>query len=473
MTKRSIDSIKWLSNNSIYSSVVKMNQLPMDYKYYRNKINYPLLFIVIVSKSDFRYYANLTRSLNSNAFRVIMIFEREARVCHNPEGNPLNLVFDSMVLVKCHDSEIIREWYSVYPNKTEIYDLVRWHKNEEHQGNEYTTDVLFNERRQDLGGLTIRVSFHKELIGQDGKIVGMAHELVTEIAKRINLTIAWQPPASFIGMLDQKTNTVDGILRNLALKKTDLGMGFFAMTTERLKLFDFSMPLIETRLSYFMKSSNDNVRDFMKYSAMTNSSTFSIYGIMFVSSIILSMIMLTDKVRFSNSTAQIFMDQFYDSMAIIFNGNVTHDPVRISARIIHFFLLTFYLLSNAIIVAKLTSLRAVYKPSIPSLDEIFTPEHNTHKLITLSNSPYMENLSVRIFQINFLKIKLQKFNLVGILSAVKKKWILIGRPDEDTNNFEAATIKTVKFPFIVLSSGISLSLIILICEKIYHRFIAR
>ncbi|CAB0036076.1 unnamed protein product [Trichogramma brassicae] len=242
----------------------------MDLKYYHNKINDPLLFIVIQSKRDFRLYANLTRNLKPTAktFRVIMIFEKGGRICHDPPGNPLNLVFDSKVLVKCHDSEIISEWYSIYPNKTETDELVRWYRNEEHRRNEYLTDTLFRDRRQDLGGLNIRVTAQKENADKDGKIRGMCYDLMTEIARRINFTIDWQHLESKIGTYDPKTNTSDGILGKLASNKTDIGLGLFGLTADRLKLFDFSMPLVETRISYFIRRSNNNVYDFMSYSAI-------------------------------------------------------------------------------------------------------------------------------------------------------------------------------------------------------------
>lgn len=80
--------------------------------------------------------------------------------CYNPPGNPLNLLYDTEMLVMCADDPVLREWYSVDGNNTVISDLVKWYPKKQLKSPTAVVDLLSNltlhERRNDLKGKVLR-----------------------------------------------------------------------------------------------------------------------------------------------------------------------------------------------------------------------------------------------------------------------------------------------------------------------------
>ena len=124
---------------------------------YANNKNSRLFFVVIIrSMSDFYDYANITKVVNMNSYQSLLIFTRNMEVCLNPEGNPFHLNFNSKMLVKCQDFPIIREWYSLYPHETKMFDFLIWKPGV--VGFIPLTNQSFYERRSSLGGITLRAT---------------------------------------------------------------------------------------------------------------------------------------------------------------------------------------------------------------------------------------------------------------------------------------------------------------------------
>lgn len=73
--------------------------------------------------------------------------------CHSPPANVFHLKFNTEMLVRCGNENILREWYSIYKNRTEINDFANWSK--ETGIVKMVSDSLY-DRRYNLQGLIMR-----------------------------------------------------------------------------------------------------------------------------------------------------------------------------------------------------------------------------------------------------------------------------------------------------------------------------
>lgn len=121
--------------------------------------------IVLITGPDAVFeFSKYSRSFRISHFAWFVIFLPTAmhaeNYCYNPPGNPLNLLYDTEMLVMCADDPVLREWYSVDGNNTVISDLVKWYPKKQLKSPTAVVDLLSNltlhERRNDLKGKVLR-----------------------------------------------------------------------------------------------------------------------------------------------------------------------------------------------------------------------------------------------------------------------------------------------------------------------------
>lgn len=86
-----------------------------------------------------------------------------------------------------------------------------------------------------------------------------------------------QEPEYVYGRYDPVSNKWNGILEKLAKNETDIGVGEFAMTTERLDYFEFSLPILVSPAKYYIRKPNDNVLQWSMYFKVSLKSLIYIY----------------------------------------------------------------------------------------------------------------------------------------------------------------------------------------------------
>lgn len=148
--------MKTLSNKKVFSIVTRISDIPRSIEYSAKNLGRPVFIVIIRSDGDFETFANVTKSTNLNLYRTLVIFTKNLDYCNKPEGNPLHLVFDMKMWVVCQDQSIVREWYSLEPNKTETTDLFVW--TEDLSGFRRINNLSFYERRNTLKGKSLRVT---------------------------------------------------------------------------------------------------------------------------------------------------------------------------------------------------------------------------------------------------------------------------------------------------------------------------
>lgn len=119
--------IRKLSNENKLSLTLSYNDTTLHRNFYGKRISKSFYVVLLDSEKEIDWLKQFTAIYDpSRAFWIVIFTNAKLNLCHQPNGNPFNLVFDSNVLVKCQDDPIVREWYSVHESETKTYDLAEW-----------------------------------------------------------------------------------------------------------------------------------------------------------------------------------------------------------------------------------------------------------------------------------------------------------------------------------------------------------
>lgn len=136
----------------------------------KSRAQVPMTVIFFTSENSFKAYFQMFQQTDKKTSKFaypthdcLMIFMKTRKnnkkplinFCMKPLGNPINLRFDSQLIVKCYDEKIIQEWYSLIENTTSVYDLAIWDiKN----GFKLNNNLTKYERRGGLKGKKLRIA---------------------------------------------------------------------------------------------------------------------------------------------------------------------------------------------------------------------------------------------------------------------------------------------------------------------------
>lgn len=124
--------------------------------YYVNRIVRPHYVVIISNHKDINEFSIATSTFDMSFAAWLILFTYEGHhpdYCHNPPGNVFHLRFDSHVFVRCGTETIIREWYSINTNRTEINDFATWSSK---RGIVKLVSGSLYERRKNLKGLRMK-----------------------------------------------------------------------------------------------------------------------------------------------------------------------------------------------------------------------------------------------------------------------------------------------------------------------------
>ena len=128
--------------------------------HYIKRIKRPLYVIFLRSYETMNKFQIVMKDADTSGAIWLVIFReiRKERLlneyCMNPPGNLFNVVFSTKMIVKCYNDEILREWYSIYKNKTEVIHLATWNNID---GLKLLAPKATYLRRIQVGGITLRV----------------------------------------------------------------------------------------------------------------------------------------------------------------------------------------------------------------------------------------------------------------------------------------------------------------------------
>lgn len=149
---------KWtraLSREGFTSTSLYFSQLH-ESSYYVGRIVRPYYIAVISNYEAINEFSLATSTFDMSfaVWLVLFVYKGDGSdYCHNPPGNIFHLRFNSKMLIRCGTENILREWYSIGKNRTEIDDLGTWSTD---NGLTKIASGSLHERRYNLQGLTMR-----------------------------------------------------------------------------------------------------------------------------------------------------------------------------------------------------------------------------------------------------------------------------------------------------------------------------
>ncbi|KAL6438179.1 hypothetical protein ACFW04_004413 [Cataglyphis niger] len=238
---------------------VHFRQLQRSLRYY-HQIVQP---IIIVIMPDFEAYvefaeATSTYPMSFPVWLVLFLFTPANDThdhCHQPIGNPFNLAFDTQMLVLCHNEDILQEWYSVKGETTKIFELAKW---EDDLGFIPLTNLSLYDRRKDLEGVVLRAVTVKDIpistrLGIRNYVGGLYGKVVEELTHSLNFSLNIVSKLNDHGMWNHKNHSWSGVMNEIVSGRADFAIADMSMTSLRVRYVDFTLPLIISKNSLFIK----------------------------------------------------------------------------------------------------------------------------------------------------------------------------------------------------------------------------
>ncbi|XP_043468169.1 uncharacterized protein LOC122502278 [Leptopilina heterotoma] len=384
--------IKELSVLGISSQATNFLKLAEINSFYEKYLKQQLNVVLLTTEESVHNLENFTqnRHVSENSWFIIFKKWREEKpleeYCSNPRGNPLNLRFDTRMIVKCYDDQILREWYSLYKNDTQIFDIATW--NQTHDFKLLTKDKFLYSRRKDVGGVSLQLKhFRKTALHEDSKrIISFANRVMQEIADVINLTLEIEEEENSYEIANMSVQNRRELLKEMK-NYTDLIVGNVWKRNEK---FDYSQtpPISSTKLIMCIHKRNNVTKEYLQYSKPFHLHSWIIIILFILILPIFSTIIKIKQTYNKNKNAswkKIYYENCFKIWRIICLQALEEFPVENPLRLTYVSILLTALMTSIIYSGSLIQCLKKHS-SIPSLEtlENFIND-GSYKLITLRN----------------------------------------------------------------------------------------
>ncbi|KAI4485056.1 hypothetical protein M0802_012814 [Mischocyttarus mexicanus] len=394
--------------------------------YYVQRIVRPLYVAIISDYNAIDEFSLATSNFDMSfaVWLVIFIYNGHDRdYCHDPPFNIFHLRFDSKMIVRCNRENILREWYSIDGNLTEINDLATWNSNEK------TVQIdpkSLYERRKNLQGLNMNAVVVKDspfLKVQDGRFDGIFGRVLTELCTTLNFSFYVVSEVDEYGSWNQHENTWSGAIGEIYSGRADISFSDFAMSSARLNVVDFSFPLFRTKNSLFFRDPHIYA---IKWSTYFLTFTYTVWIIIFLMLMAASILLIFLKIKIGTDHDLIHLgsDSFLEIWGIFCQKSLKDFPRRTSLKVAYFSMFLFGTVLSAAYSASLTSILTSSINLLPfSSLETFI-EDGTYKLAVFrgtadydtfvnSDKPLIKKLTKMMIEKDKLPVTLlDAFNLI-------------------------------------------------------------
>ncbi|CAL1689773.1 unnamed protein product [Lasius platythorax] len=218
--------------------------------------------IIIVIMPDFEAYLEFAEATNTYPMSfpvwfVLFLFTPANDThdhCRQPIGNPFNLAFDTQMLVLCHNEDVLQEWYSVKGETTKVFDLAKW---EDDLGFVPLTSLSLYDRRNDLEGAVLRAVTVKDIpISSrfaENYVGSLYGNVVNELTHSLNFSLDVVSELDDHGLWNRKNRTWSGVMNEIVSGRADFAIADMSMTSFRVRYVDFTLPLIISKNSLFVR----------------------------------------------------------------------------------------------------------------------------------------------------------------------------------------------------------------------------
>ncbi|KAL2713229.1 LOW QUALITY PROTEIN: glutamate receptor 1-like isoform X1 [Vespula squamosa] len=332
---------KWtraLSREGVASTNLYFSQLHKS-SYYIKQIVRPYYIAVISSHSVINEFSLATSTFDMSSAMWLVIFvhkENGFDYCHNPPGNIFHLRFNSEMMVRCGTENILREWYSIDMNRTEIDDVATWSL--EKGIINILPDPLY-ERRYNLKGLIMRAVIIKNssfiTVNKDGELGGTFGEVVRELCTILNFSFNVVSESKEFGRWNPENKTWSGAIEELYAGRADISLSGFSVTNARLNVVDFTVPFLNIKNFLVIREPEKfGIKWSSHFLTFTNSVWIAIIGVLIGSSILLIFLKINNGT--DRKIGYLFIDNLLEIWGIFCQQGLADFSGRSSLRIAYF-----------------------------------------------------------------------------------------------------------------------------------------
>ncbi|XP_012235251.1 glutamate receptor U1-like [Linepithema humile] len=226
---------------------------------YHNQIVQPITIVIMPNVEAYQEFAEVTKTypMSFPVWFVLFLYpiaNDTHNYCLEPIGNPFNIAFDTQMLVLCHDEDILREWYSVKGETVKTSEIAVW---EDDKGFVSLTNVSLYDRRKDLEGVVLRAVVVKDvpisLPNIENYVANLYGKVLQELQYSLNFTLKIVSELDDHGTYDFENNIWSGVMGEIVSGRADFAIADMSMTSLRIKDVDFTLPLIVSKNSLFIK----------------------------------------------------------------------------------------------------------------------------------------------------------------------------------------------------------------------------
>nr|XP_050852285.1 probable glutamate receptor [Vespula vulgaris] len=356
--------------------------------YYVNQIVRPIYIVIISNDNDISEFSSATDTFDMSfaVWLVLFVYKgHDPDYCHNPPDNIFHLRFDSHLMVRCGTDTILREWYSIKTNQTEIRDLATLNLKKG------VTKIISNslyDRNYNLQGLTMRAVLVKTSpfvhINEAGELDGLLGRMLMEFSITLNFSFEIVSEIETYGTWNPENNTWSGAIGELYSGRGDISLSGFSMTNARLNAVDFTFPFVTSKFFLYIQEPEIFTIKWTSYFTFSRSIWITIFAVLILAWILL--IFLKVKIRDDCSMGQLLSDNFLEVWGIFCQQGLKDFPERSSLRIAYFSIILLATILLATYSASLISYLTAGIHILPfnSLESFV--QDNTYQLCVLRDS---------------------------------------------------------------------------------------
>ncbi|XP_044006002.1 probable glutamate receptor, partial [Aphidius gifuensis] len=302
--------------------------------------------------------------------------------CKEPNLNDFNLKYDTEFVVFCCDYNNTDEWWSqdgrtikVFPVSHIVDGKMQW----VHNNSLFYRRYRVMKRAVRVATVADPVFFNQV----DGNFRGFFGEILTELKRSINFTMAELIIMKSYGRLDDKKKW-SGLMRKLSKNEADIGVAALTITSRRLDVVDFTLPLITAKSKLYLKLQDGaDVNWFGYFQSFDTITWATILGIIITTPILLTLI----KFNYGQGTIlSLFVDNFLDVWGIFCQQGLYEFPNEASLRVALVSIFLTAIVVSAAYSASLISNLATSSKNLPFNNIEEFADQKTWKLIVLKDS---------------------------------------------------------------------------------------
>ncbi|XP_066598107.1 glutamate receptor ionotropic, delta-2-like [Prorops nasuta] len=354
------------SKKNVLSLTMDFPDITKHANKYKRRIVRPLFVVLITSPESFDQFIYTTQNVDMSFPIWLIIFMPYLDnpfhdFCEYPKENIFNVKFSTEMLVFCYGHTSLKEWYAVRDNLTRTFELAHWTPT---TGLQLTTNESLYHRRDNMFGDTLKiatVAYSPFSTVKDGKLFDLFGEVLGELSRGMNFKMEIMPSVEGYGSYNKEMGKWTGVIGELVSGQADVGVAEFTMTTSRLDVVDFTLPLLLSKNRLYIRGHSNASVQWSAYFQAFKSDIWSVIVVLIITTPILLTVMKTRGVI----AARIISENYILVWGIYCQQGLSEFPTNSSLRLAYFSIFISALIVSSAYSASLISFLTVTTTTLP------------------------------------------------------------------------------------------------------------